>query len=272
MHLSNQLNLRQHPVVRTCAGMAVIAAFAMTSAIQADHHGDERPNRGAPASVTSQDAPPPPARETRPQPRRGAPDQAAPLRGQRVAILVGEGFHDGETFMPMAYLANRGAIVTVIGIEPGVIEAYNSDMTIRVERGVNEVSFRQFDAMILPGGKGPSVLRENEDVVNFARDFFESGRPVAAICHGPQVLVTAGVLEGKQATCIDSISSELEEAGAKYEDKPVVRDGNLITSRIPDDIPAFCKKIEKVMIEMAEERQQDRRPATPRQPGRMPGQ
>lgn len=255
---------RNTHVVRACSALALIAALGITTATQAQDREDRR-ERGGSENTPRQTAPPdrtPAAAQQPARPERA--EQAAPtLRGQRVAILVGEGFHDGETFMPMAFLANRGANVAVIGIERGIIEAYNSDMTIRVERSIANLSPRQFDALILPGGRGPSVLRENDDVVEFAREFFESGRLVAAICHGPQVLVTAGVLEGKHATCIADVSSELEEAGAKYDDKPVIRDGNLITSRIPDDIPAFIKKIEEVMIEMAGQRQQQRR---------MPGQ
>jgi protease I len=239
--------------------LALLMASGMTGTSLAQDLGD-REQRDARPQPRQPAQPTPPVVGDRPPHAEAM--EAATLRGMRVAVLVGEGFHDGETFMPMAYLANRGANVTVIGIEPGIIKAYNSDMTVRVERAVRDVTYRQFDALILPGGRGPSVLRENDYVINFAREFFNSGRPVAAICHGPQVLVTAGVLEGRHATCIASISSELEEAGAKYDDRPVVRDGNLITSRIPDDIPAFCQKIEEVMIEMMEAR----RPQTPPQP------
>jgi protease I len=264
-------------LVRACAGLALVAALGL-GASHATAQTQDRPERQPATGV--REAPTPQERLPATQPRRAMdPDEGMTLRGRRIAVLVGEGFHDGETFMPLAYLANRGAHVTVIGIEPGVIKAYNSDMTIRVERAVRDVNYRQFDALVLPGGRGPSVLRQNDAVVSFAREFFESGRPVAAICHGPQVLITAGVLDGKRATCIANISSELQEAGATYEDAPVVRDGNLITSRVPDDIPAFCMKIEEVIIEMTEDRRPERptrperpeRPDRPDRPGRAPG-
>lgn len=171
------------------------------------------------------------------------------LAGKHVAVLVGEGFHDGETLMPMAYLINRGAQVTVIGVAPGIHKAYNSDITAEVHKAVGDVSVDDFDALIIPGGHSPDWLRQHEAIVSFARDFFTSGKPVAAICHGPQVLITAGVLEEVDATCFPGMSDELKESGANYQDVPVLRDGNLITSRIPDDIPVFSEAIKKALLE-----------------------
>ncbi len=175
--------------------------------------------------------------------------RAMPLRGKHVAFLVGEGFHDGETYIPMSYLINRGARVTVIGAEPETVTAYNSDITIRVHRSARAVRPERYDALVIPGGRSPDWLREHEDVVTFAGDFFETGKPVAAICHGPQVLITAGVLEGRAATCFADMSDELKEAGADYSDEAVVRDDNLITSRNPDDIPAFSEAIKNALLE-----------------------
>lgn len=197
-------------------------------------------------------------------------DPQATLYGMRVAILTGEGLHDGETLMPMAYLQNRGARVTVIGLERGLVKAYNSDIRVRIERSIGEVSPDDFDALVLPGGRAPSALREHSEVVNFARDFFNTGKPVAAICHGPQILATAGVLEGRNATCIESISDEIREAGARYQDRPVVRDRNLVTSRIPDDIPVFLAMTEATMIEHGaqQQRRPDARPDRPERPER----
>jgi len=180
---------------------------------------------------------------------RADKDEHATLKGMRVAVLTGEGLHDMETLAPMAYLSNRGAKVTVIGIERGVVDAYNSDIKVRIERSVDEVEVGDFDALVLPGGQAPDNIRQHEGVVRFAGDFFRTGKPVAAICHGPQVLVTAGVLDGFETTCISSIADEVEDAGARYKDEEVVRDRNLITSRLPDDIPAFVAMIEEVMVE-----------------------
>ena len=167
---------------------------------------------------------------------------------KKVAVLVDEGFHDGEAFMPIGYLTNRGAKVTVIGPEKGIVKAYNSDFTIKIQKSISDVSVDDFDALILPGGRAPALLRENEKVVEFTKAFFESGKITAAICHGPQVLVKAGVLEGLKSTSFAGIQKEMEAAGALFRDTSVVVDGNLITSRIPVDLNDFCKNIEKALF------------------------
>jgi protease I len=169
--------------------------------------------------------------------------QGDSLEGKHVAFLVGEGVHDGETLMPMAYLVNRGAKVTIIGVEPGTVTAYNSAFQFKVQESVANVSFDTFDALVIPGGRSPAFLREHENVVDFVRGYFETGKPVAAICHGPQVLVTAGLLEGYRATAIETIRDELTGAGADYVDEEVVIDRNLITSRLPPDLPAFSVRL-----------------------------
>lgn len=175
--------------------------------------------------------------------------ETGPLQGMKVAFLVGEGFHDGETYIPMGYLVNQGAKVMVVGVEPAEVKAYNSDITVQVQASVTDINVADFDGMVIPGGESPAWLREHEDVVDFARSLFATGKPVAAICHGPQVLVKAGVIEGKTATCFPGMSDELEEAEADYVDKAVVRDGNLITSRVPDDIPEFVAAMAEALQE-----------------------
>lgn len=172
-----------------------------------------------------------------------------PLPRPNVAVLVAEGFHDGEAYMPIGYLTNQGMDITVIGPETGVVKAYNSDFTIGIERAVADVSVDQFDALILPGGTAPSVLREIPEAVEFAREFFETGKPVAAICHGPQVLVTAGVLDGHTCTAVGGIQDEIEGAGATYVDEAVVIDGHLITSRTPPDLAVFSEAITEAINE-----------------------
>jgi protease I len=162
---------------------------------------------------------------------------------------VGEGFHDGETYIPMAYLVNRGAEVHVIGVAPAKHAAYNSDITAHVHKSVEDVSVDDFDGMVIPGGRSPDWLRNHEAVVKFAGAFYKTGKPVAAICHGPQVLIAAGVVDGVKATCFPGMSDELKQGGADYVDVPVARDGNLITSRVPDDIPAFCAAFKEALLE-----------------------
>jgi protease I len=172
-----------------------------------------------------------------------------PLTGVKVAILTGEGFQDAEAMMPLAYLTNRGADVTVLGPNTGQVKAYNSDVTLLIEKDVADASVSDFDTLVLPGGHAPSKIRQNDAVVRFAREFFKSGKPVAAICHGPQVLITAGLVEGKTMTCYSEVADELRKAGADYRDKPVVREDNLVTSRNPDDIPAWLAAMEKLILE-----------------------
>ena len=165
------------------------------------------------------------------------------LEGKKIAILIAEGFQDAEALAPMAYLINRGAAVTVIGPETGEVKAYNSDFTMIIEKKVAEVSVDQFDGLIIPGGQAPAALREHEAAVTFTRDFMTSGKITGAICHGPQLLAAAGVLEGRKATCVSGISGEIKEAGADYEDVAMLRDGNLITSRVPRDLPDFSREL-----------------------------
>ncbi len=162
---------------------------------------------------------------------------------KQVAVLLGEGFHDGEAYMPIGFLTNRNVKVVVIGPEKGAVKAYNSDFLINIECAVDEVDVDDFDALIIPGGMAPSLLRENENVVNFVRDFFNSGKPTAAICHGPQILITAGVMEGKKSTAVGSVGEELIEAGAEFYDQALVVDGNLITSRVPRDLNDFSNAV-----------------------------
>jgi len=165
------------------------------------------------------------------------------IEAPRVAVLVAEGFHDGEAYMPIGYLVNRGVKVTVIGPAVGEVKAYNSEFTIRIEKPVSDVSIDDFDALIIPGGKAPGILRQDSTAVNFTRDFFITGKPTAAICHGPQVLITAGVMAGKNSTAFEAVKPELLEAGANFIDQSVVIDGNLITSRLPHDLNDFSKAI-----------------------------
>jgi protease I len=180
-------------------------------------------------------------------PAARADEHDAPLAGKHVALLVGEGVHDAETLVPLGYLVNRGAKVTVVGPVAGVVKAYNSDIRVHVEKTVGQVSAADFDALVIPGGRSPANVRQHEAVLDFVRAVAKAGKPIAAICHGPQVLVTAGLLDGRKATCFAGIAGELREAGAEYSDVPLMRDGNIITSRIPQDLPAFTAAIEEAL-------------------------
>jgi protease I len=178
-----------------------------------------------------------------------ADQHCGPLAGKHIAFLVGEGVQDAEALVPMGYVVSRGGKVTVIGTEPGLVTAYNSDIQVYVQKAICDVSADCFDGLVIPGGRSPANLRQHEAIVAFARKMTEAGKPVAAICHGPQVLVTAGVLEGKRATCFAGMADELRGAGARYTDTAMIRDGNLITSRLPKDLPEFCAAFEKALLE-----------------------
>lgn len=169
------------------------------------------------------------------------------LEGKKIAFLITEGFHDGETLFPMAYLKNKGADITIVGISPGKYKAYNSNITVVVERSVTDVTAADFDALVIPGGKSPANLREHDPVVEFTRQFIETDKPVAAVCHGPQVVIATGLAAGRTMTGVEGIKDEITAAGAIYVDREVMIDGNFITSRLPKDLPEFSIAVEKVL-------------------------
>ena len=143
----------------------------------------------------------------------------------------------------IGYLLNQGYEITVIGPSRGKVKAYNSEFTINIDKSVSEVKPEEFDALILPGGRGPGVLRQDDKVLEFVREFWKTGKVAAAICHGPQVLVSADVMKGRTSTGVGGIQGEIEEAGASFVDETVVVDGNLITSRNPQDLYNFSRSI-----------------------------
>ena len=175
------------------------------------------------------------------------------LAGYRVAVLVGEGFHDAEAMMPIAMLANRGAEVVVLAPELEPVKAYNSELRLHVHEAVGDARPESFDALVLPGGTAPRTLCENAEAVAFVKAFAGLDRPVAAICHGPLLLAAADVLDGRNITGVGGIADELRQAGATYHDREMVRDEQLITSRLPRDIPAWLIALEEAIEEALEE-------------------
>jgi len=177
---------------------------------------------------------------------------AAPLRGRRVAVLVAEGFQDAETLRPITHFRALGAEVSVIGTAPGVVKAYNSDARVAVEAAVGGQDAGAFDALIIPGGHSPGRLLEVPGALAFVRAFVDSGRPVGAICHGPMLLAAAGTMKGRTATGVafpqhQIVVETLGKAGATFVDREVVRDGNIVTSRLPNDLPAFLAALEEML-------------------------
>jgi len=162
----------------------------------------------------------------------------------RIAIPIGEDFEDSEFQEPYDRLLKAGHSVVVIGLEPGAtVRGKKGTATATIEQTAADLDPADFDALVIPGGYSPDHLRTDEDVVDFVRRFFESGKPVAAICHGPQLLIEADVVEGRELTSWPSIRTDLQNAGATWIDEEVVEDDNLITSRSPEDLDPFCEAI-----------------------------
>lgn len=167
------------------------------------------------------------------------------LQGKRIAILAADGVEKVELEQPRAVLIDAGAHVDVLSLKGGEIAARNHDLepagTLAVDRAVADAAVGEYDGLVLPGGTvNPDKLRKDSTAVSFVRDFVESGKPVAAICHGPWTLVEADVVRGRTLTSYPSIRTDLRNAGANVVDEEVVIDGNVISSRSPSDLPAFC--------------------------------
>jgi protease I len=169
------------------------------------------------------------------------------LKGKRVAIVATNMVEQVELLEPRKALDEAGAKTDLISIKPGEIQGFNhydKADKIPVDRTIEEVSADEYDALLLPGGVGnPDTLRTDENVVSFVRDFFEQGKPVAAICHGPWTLVEAGAVRGRTLTSWPSVQTDIRNAGGNWVDEEVHVDQGLITSRKPDDIPAFNAKM-----------------------------
>ncbi len=164
----------------------------------------------------------------------------------RALIISADRFEDSELLVPYQKLKEEGIDTDIAGPRKGSIKGKHGHK-VKVDLSVEEVDPSRYDLLILPGGKAPVALRHDVKVLSIARHFFEREKPVAAICHGPQILVSAGVLKGRRATCYRSVTKELQKAGADYKDAQVVVDGKLVTSRQPSDLPAFMEEIMKVI-------------------------
>jgi len=170
------------------------------------------------------------------------------LAGKRVAILVEEEFEDRELTGPLESLRAAGAAVTVVGPVAGAeYRGKRGGVVVKADLAAGAAKIKDFDALIVPGGHAPEKMRMRHAMVDLTRDAMEAGKPVAAICHGPQLLISANALRGRTLTCWPSIAIDVKNAGGLYVDKPVVEDGNLITSRKPDDVPAFVEAIVRAL-------------------------
>lgn len=170
------------------------------------------------------------------------------LSGTRVAILAADGVERVELEQPRQAVQDAGSSTQLLSLHDGEIQARDHDLdsagTFSVDALVRSASVDDYDALLLPGGTvNPDQLRTDDAAVSFVRDFVTSGKPVASICHGPWTLIEAGVAKGRTLTSCPSIRTDLRNAGANVVDEEVARDGNLVTSRSPDDLPAFCAAI-----------------------------
>lgn len=175
------------------------------------------------------------------------------LANKKVAIVVADGFEESEFTKPLEALKNAQASVDVISIKGGKVKAWShTDWggEYNVDKTIDSVKGEDYDALVLPGGvMNPDKLRTNKDVVAFVSSFIDEGKPIAAICHGPWTLIETGMLKGRKLTSYPSIKTDLINAGASWSDEEVVVDNGLVTSRKPDDLPAFCKKMVEEIAE-----------------------
>lgn len=169
------------------------------------------------------------------------------LKGKKIAILATDGFEQSELQKPRAALDAAGATTQVISLKSGSIKGWsdkNWGDSVKVDRTVDGTNADDYDGLLLPGGvMNPDTLRMDKQAVAFVRAFFDAGKPVAAICHGPQLLIEADVVRGRRLTSYASVKKDLTNAGAEWVDEAVVTDQGLVTSRKPDDIPDFNRKM-----------------------------
>jgi protease I len=169
------------------------------------------------------------------------------LQGKRVAILAENLYQEMELWVPYYRMKEEGAEVKVVGSKGAQSYTSKHGYPVTVDVQAESVSAAEFDAVIVPGGYAPDMMRRSPAMVNLVREAFRQGKVVAAICHAGWMLVSAGVLKGKTATGLFSIKDDVVNAGATWVDREVVVDGNLITSRTPDDLPAFCREIVRAL-------------------------
>ena len=169
---------------------------------------------------------------------------AAVLAGKRIAMLVEDGFEDRELTGPLETLRAAGATVTIVGPTAGAqFTGKRGEAVVTSDLAAGAARMKDFDALVIPGGHAPDKMRMRHAMVDLAREMMDANKPVAAICHAPSLLISANVLKGRTLTCWPSIAIDVKNAGGRYVDKPVVEDGNLITSRKPDDVPVFSEAI-----------------------------
>lgn len=166
----------------------------------------------------------------------------------KALIVSADGFEDTELLVPYYRLREEGLAVDIASLKQGTIKGKHG-YEVKVDMTLDDVHPDEYATLILPGGKAPEKLRREKKAQDIAKNFFKANKPVSAICHGPQILISAGLLRGRHATCYKSVGGEMRESGALYEDREVVIDGNLVTSRQPSDLPAFMRETIRILKE-----------------------
>jgi protease I len=191
---------------------------------------------------------------------------AGKLDGRRIAFLFTEGVEQAELIEPLNAVKDAGAQAELVSLEEGEVQMFNhldKGETIKAERAVSNAEASDYDGLVVPGGvANPDQLRMDEDAVRFVRDFFEQDKPTGIICHGAWILIEAGVAKGRTLTSWPSLKTDLRNAGAKWVDEEVHVDQGMVTSRKPDDLPAFCEKIVEEFCEGEHEQPVQSRAAT----------
>lgn len=171
------------------------------------------------------------------------------LANKQTIILVENLYNDREFWYPYYRIKEEGGGVTVVGPEAGKEYRGKDGIVVRADRGMDDVAVADYDGIIIPGGYAPDHMRRHPAMVRLVKDFYEAGKIVAAICHAGWMLASAGILRGRTVTAFFAIRDDLVHAGAEFVDKEVVIDGNLVTSRTPDDLPAFMRVIIQLLAE-----------------------
>lgn len=177
----------------------------------------------------------------------------ATLKGNKVAILTEDGFEEVELTSPKKALEEAGATVDIVSPQKEKVKGWDHDhwgQELKVNVQIADARAEDYDALVIPGGvMNPDKMRMNKDCVGFATQFLEAGKPVAAICHAPQLLIETGLISGRNMTSYPSLKTDLENAGAMWTDKEVIVDNGLVTSRSPEDLPAFNRKMVEEIYE-----------------------
>jgi protease I len=164
----------------------------------------------------------------------------------KALMISADNFEDTELLVPYYRLKEEGIHVDIASMRKDTIKGKHGYEVV-ANKTLKEINPDVYDVLVLPGGKAPEAIRKEKEALDIAKHFFEKNKPVAAICHGPQTLISAGLLKGRHATCYKSVVQEMKNSGVLYEDKEVVVDGNLVTSREPSDLPAFMRETMKLI-------------------------